>query len=71
MRPNEQRLVWVVVEVISGVASEARAYATPASARRRLATLRNRLNSEYDDAGIFPVCVRGPKTATGRVSRSH
>ena len=54
MKQNHDHL-WIVVEVESGIAVDAKAYRTRAAAMRRKSGRRNALNPEDDDIQIFEV----------------
>jgi hypothetical protein len=57
MKQNHDNL-WIVVEVESGIAVDAKAYRTEAAAVRRKSGRRNALNPEDDDIQIFEVRLR-------------
>jgi hypothetical protein len=54
MKQNRDNL-WVVVEVESGNAVDARAYRTESAAARRISYRRARLNLHDDDIQVFEV----------------
>jgi hypothetical protein len=57
MNPNSHEKLWVVVEVESGIAVDAKAYRNETSARRRMSDRRSALNLEEDDIQIFQVQI--------------
>jgi hypothetical protein len=58
MKQNRDNL-WIVVEVESGIAVDAKAYRTEVAATRRISGRRKALNLHDDDIQIFE--VRRPK----------
>lgn len=54
MKENRDNL-WIVVEVESGIAVDAKAYRNETSARRRLFGRRRALNLEEDDIQVFQI----------------
>jgi hypothetical protein len=55
MKPNSCKKLWIVVEVESGIAVDAKAYRTETSARRRFSGRRRSLNLEEDDIQVFQI----------------
>ena len=55
MKRTHNRNVWIVVEVQSGIAVDAKPYRSEAAATRRTAALRRSLNPEDDDIQVFAV----------------
>jgi hypothetical protein len=60
MKTNDET-VWIVVEVQSGIAIEARAYRREAAAERRFSTRQRIINLQEDDVQIFDVKLQ-PKS---------
>lgn len=58
MMSRESELLWVVVEVQSGIPVEVKAYRNKRSAVSREQFLRKRMRPDHDEVGIFEVEVR-------------
>jgi len=58
MMSQQSELLWVVVEVQSGIPVEVKAYRNKRSAVRREQFLRKRMRPDYDEVSIFEVEVR-------------
>lgn len=56
MKQNHDNL-WIVVEVESGIAVDAKAYLTEAAAARRISYRRKALNPQDDDIQLFQVTL--------------
>jgi hypothetical protein len=57
MKRTYNRNLWIVVEVQSGVAVDAKAYRSETSATRRLHARAKSLNPEDDDIEVFSVRI--------------
>ena len=57
MKPNSHEKLWVVVEVESGIAVDAKAYRSETGARRRFSRRRRTLNLEEDDIQVFQIVI--------------
>jgi hypothetical protein len=57
MKPNSLEKLWVVVEVESGIAVDAKAYRKENSAKRRISGRRKALNLEEDDIQVFRIQI--------------
>jgi hypothetical protein len=57
MKPDSQGKLWIVVEVESGIAVDAKAYRNETSARRRISSRRSTLNLEEDDIQVFQLQI--------------
>lgn len=55
MTPNEVSVIWTVVLVQSGIPVLVEAYRDEATARSREEILRQDINPDYDEVGIFEV----------------
>ena len=63
MAEKENAELWIVVEVMSGVPASVNAYGKYSQARRREKWLRQRMNPDYDEVGIFSVRVPNTKNS--------
>lgn len=57
MKPNSGDKLWIVVEVESGIAVDAKAYRNETAARRRISGRRSTLNLQDDDIQVFQVRI--------------
>ena len=57
MKNDPREKLWIVVEVESGIAVDAKAYRNEVTAMRRLSSRRRRLNLHDDDIQMFQVAV--------------
>ena len=53
--PRNSRTIWVVVLVESGIPTLVEAYLTESDAAIREQFLRNALNFDYDETGVFEI----------------
>ena len=57
MKNKSREKLWIVVEVESGIAVDARAYRNEVTATRRLSSRRKTLNLHDDDIQVFQVAI--------------
>ncbi len=54
-QPKKSEMLWVVVSVESGIPALAEAYRDEETARSRERSLREDINPDYDEVGLFEV----------------
>lgn len=57
MKRNSREKLWIVVEVESGIAVDAKAYSSESAAVRRMSRRGKTLNLQDDDVQVFQVHV--------------
>lgn len=62
MSHNESQVIWAVVLVESGIPTLVEAYGDEETARTRADTLREDINLDYDEVGVFEVETGTPST---------